>query len=575
MDTTLTITDVKNIMRRRAKLFVLVFSLLMVVTLVVALVLPPVFRSSSVILIEAQQIPDEYVKSTITSYAEQRFEMITRDIQRYKVLKEIIKEFNLYPDLVQRGDIGTAVGKMKESIGIEPISSKVGAKSYTVAFVLSYEGRDPKKTYAVADRLSSFFLRKEAETREKQAAATTGFLQSELTNLKKQIEEHEKKISQFKQQHIDNLPGSAAANVGTLQRLERDQEQINTRIRSLQDRTIYLKGQLANVEPLKPIQTESGQLAGNPEERLKTLRLELIRARSRLSDKHPDIIKMKNEIAQLEKQVGKGDATIVKVKQLNALRRELTEMKASKGERHPDVISLEKQIADLSKEVDGLLTNSSMSELSKEKPDNPAYISLRTQIVSADLEIKHLNEDLAKVTESIAQYQKRIENEPIVEREYNELTLDYQNAKARYNEVAGKLLQARVAQEMELQQQGEHFTITDPAYLPSRPAKPNRLAIILLGFLVAVASGISVVAFKEATDHTIKGSKDIAGIEGVDLLTSMPYTFTEEERRNRLFKRLALATVCVGLIGVVLIAVDQLVFPLNELFDLVIKRFTA
>jgi polysaccharide biosynthesis transport protein len=574
METLITISDIKALIRRRMKLFIALFSSVLLAAMFVAMALPPIFTSKAVILIESQQISSAYVKSTITSYAEERLEMITREILRHKALRKLIQELDLYPELTKKDEMSAAVEEMKQAIAVEPISTKVGVKSVTVAFILSYEGKDPQKTYAVADRLSKFYLEKETETREKQAAATTGFLESELANLKQQIDEHEKKISAFKQQHINELPGSAAANLNTLQRLQHEMEQITTRIRSLQDRKIYLDGQIANIEPLKPIQTESGTVASNPHERLKNLRLELIRARSRLSDKHPDIKKLINEINNLERQVGQPDIAIAKIKQLNAMRDELKKLKASKGEKHPDVINLSKQINEMSREVNALLSKNSITDLSKEKPDNPAYINLRTQIVSADLEIKNLTEDLAKNKELVREYEQRVENAPTIEREFNALTIDYQNAKDRYNDISSKLLQARVAQEMEVQQHGEHFIITDPPHVPSRPTKPNRLAIMLLGFVLAIGAGLGGAAFREATDHTIKGTKDFAQFEGIELLTTMPYTPTAEEVRYRWQKRLVWATGCIGILSVVLVTVDKLFWPLSDIFSTVIERLT-
>jgi hypothetical protein len=159
-----------------------------------------------------------------------------------------------------------------------------------------------------------------------------------------------------------------------------------------------------------------------------------------------------------------------------------------------------------------------------------------------------------------------------VEQEFNELTLDYNNAKNRYNEISDKLLKARVAQEMEVQQQGEHFTITDPAYVPSKPTKPNRIAIMLLGFVLAMGAGLGGAAFKEATDNTIKSSTEIVKFEGVDLLATMPYTPTSEESRHLWLKRLAMVTWCLGVLGIVLVAVDRLIFPLGDIFSIVFER---
>ena len=572
METIITIDDLKGLFRRRAKLFFTIFTIIFLLAMTITIMLPPLYKSQAVILIESQQIPADYVQSSITSYAEQRLDTITREIIQFEALKEIIKEFNLYPEDIKNNDLNSAAAKMKEAVVVEPISSKAGTQSVTVAFTLSYEGEDPQKTYETTDRLSKLYLEKESQTRQSQAEATTGFLEKELANLKKQITDQEKLISEFKERHIKELPGSAATNLSSLQRMERELEQTNLQIRSLQDRKVYLNGQLASVDPLKPIQTETGQEASNPQERLKSLRLELIRARSRLSDKHPDIRKLTSEIEELERQVGQSDGSIAKVKQLNALRTKLKELQGSKGEKHPDVIALTKQVALLSKDVDEILARSAATDYSKSKPDNPAYINLMTQITSTDLEIKGLQEDIVKIEEYIAEYQRRVENAPSVEREYNDLTIDYQNAKKRYNDISEKLLQARVAQEMEVQQHGEHFTITEPPFVPTKPSKPNRIAIMLLGFVLALGGGMGVAAFKEATDHTIKNSKEIIGFEGVDLLTAMPYASTKEERNQKRNRKLALTMGCIGILGVLLAVVDRLVYPLSNLFSVIFER---
>ena len=193
MDAKITANDIKGLFRRQRKMFIFFFSIIFLGTMILAIALPPIFRSQAVILIEEQQIPDEYVKSTITSYAEQRLESITRDILRSAVLKKIIKEFGLYPEHLLNGDIGMAVQEMKEALGVEPISSKVGVnKSITVAFNLSYEGKDPQKVFMVTDRISKLYLQKETEARENQAAVTTRFMETELENLKNQIAKYEK-----------------------------------------------------------------------------------------------------------------------------------------------------------------------------------------------------------------------------------------------------------------------------------------------------------------------------------------------------------------------------------------------
>jgi len=337
-------------------------------------------------------------------------------------------------------------------------------------------------------------------------------------------------------------------------------------MRTLEDRKIYLKGQIANVDPLEPIVTEQGRLAMNPNKRLKGLHLRLISLRSTLSERHPDLKKLKREINELEAQVGKSDDSVTKVKRLNDLQGQLAALKGKFGPKHPDVIKLSREVGLLSKEVDKLLTEKVSMEVAAEKPDNPTYINLMTQFVTADMELKHLLQDREETKQDLEEYYRRVEKAPLVEKEYIELTRDYANAKRKYDEILGKLMAARVAKEMDDTQRGERFTITDPAYLPEKPYKPNRIAIILIGFVLALGAGVGLAAAQEYTDHSVKTANEVNDLTGVPIFSVIPLMQTDEERRVRRIKRIVLVLVAVGVIALALEWVNRFEMPLDILW---------
>ena len=289
-----------------------------------------------------------------------------------------------------------------------------------------------------------------------------------------------------------------------IERLERNLDQINTRLRTLEERKISLQGQLVEVDPLKPIIIDGERIAMNPKERLKRLHLELISLQSTLSEKHPDVKKLKREISELEAQIGKFDNSVDKIKRLNELKFQLAELQGKYGPQHPDVIKVTNEVNALSIEVDRIIAGEEIQKISVEKPDNPVYISLSTQISACDAEIKSLIEEKNNKINDIEKYQKKIENGPNVEKEYNELKRDYENAKRKYDETYSKVMQARVSQELEESDQSEHFILKSPAFLPEKPYKPNRGAIILISMLVAMVLGITLALTKESFDNTIK-----------------------------------------------------------------------
>jgi succinoglycan biosynthesis transport protein ExoP len=314
----ISLSELKGIWRRRKKVILISFALLFCTSLLVALVLPSIYESRVMIIVENQEIPEQYVKSTTTSYISERLELLERKILSYPRLLKIINTNNLYPELSSNGEM---VGQFREDITLETIDvtlndSRFGRGLATIAFTLSYQSKDPEKAKQITDILAQLFVEEDRREREKRAGTTTGFLEKEMEDLRSQVKQNEEKISRFKAANINQLPGSTAIFQQTVFRLEEDIDNTVNRIRTLQEKIVYLKSQLANIDPMVPILTESGKVANNPNNRLKYLRLQLIQMQSNLSEKHPDIIRLKSEIAELEAQTNEKDTSMEKVNRL-------------------------------------------------------------------------------------------------------------------------------------------------------------------------------------------------------------------------------------------------------------------
>jgi uncharacterized protein involved in exopolysaccharide biosynthesis len=571
---------IKGIIRRQKVLFLLTFLAIFILSIIVAFVLPPVYRSQSTILIEEQQIPQEFVQTTITSYVEERLQVITQQILSRPRLLEIIKQFNLYPEMKDRYTTEEIVKKMRDTISFEMINTDVTDRrtgrptTATIAFTLAYEGENPGTVQKVANKLTSLYLEANLKTREQRASNITTFLEQELNNLKTNIGEKESKISQFKQLHGQELPEYRTINMQALSRLNQRFDQITMQIRSQQERKIYLEGQLANVDPLLPVVSDEGKTMMNPRERLKYLRLQLISLQSQLSDKHPDVKKMKGEIAELEKKVGKTDDSTGKIKQLKNSETRLAVLKGKLGPKHPDIIKLEKEIKLLKTQIANLKTETTVNRLSENKPENPAYISLKTQIASAGMEISSLNQEQKQLKEKINHYQQLIDNTPLVEKEYNDLIRDQQADQAKYQEIMNKLMEAKVSQGMEESQQAERFTIIDPALTPERPAKPNRLAIVLIGFVLALGAGVGLGAVRESLNDAIKTEEELGHLTGLPVLTSIPVMKSDKERRQKLNKKIIFMILLVAVIALGLLLFHLYVMPLDILTLKLQRKFS-
>jgi len=529
-------------------------------------------------LIEGQQIPSDFVRSTVPTVVEEAIQTITQQIMSRSKLLEIVNRFDLYNDLRERETTEEIIERMRKDINLKMISAEVidqrtGRPSVaTIAFSLSYEWKDPSKVQKVANTLASLYLEQNLKDREEKARTTSTFIEAELNMLKDSINQLETKIAEFKKKHFQALPEMAQLNFQMIQRLERETESIEQQIRNVRERKIYLEGQLAGIDPDLPgIQGPGGRTA-DAKQRLKYLHTEYIALKASLSEKHPDVIKMKKEINSLENEVTIKDEIQLKRNQLEELKTDLAVNMGKFSEKHPDVIKLKKSIEIIEKEFRDNIKEIGTSQHEAEAPENPAYINISTQITTAKMETESLKKNLDRLKVKLEEYQKRLELTPQIELEYNLLTRDYNNATARYQETLHKLMEAKSAQGLEKGQKGQKFTIIDPAILPEKPYKPNRLAIILIGFVLSIGAGIGVASLKEFSDQAIYSENALSLITGKPVLAVVPLIETETDRKRKKRKVIIFTlSILIGT-GLLTLAVHLFYKPLDVLWFMIIRK---
>jgi uncharacterized protein involved in exopolysaccharide biosynthesis len=562
--------DVKGMLRRRARVFLTSSLLVFFVCVFVAFYLPPIYRSEATIVIESQEIPEEYVKSTITTYVEQRLQTISQEVMSRAKLNEMIQQYNLYPELALPGD---KLKQMRKDINLETTDmtfqdERTGRlKRIISSFKLSYVGKDPETVSKITTLLTNLFIEEDLRSRTASAVTTSDFLEKELESLKKEVAAFEAKISRFKSANIDALPGSTGINLQTITYLNQDLQRVNTQMRALREKKIYLEAQIVNVEPLTPLVTEAGVVSSNPAERLKYLRTELVRKQASLTPKHPDIRALMNEIKELESQVGRAYVPDEKQKVLKQLDTELSELEGKLGANHPDVIRLAKEVQLLSRDVNRQDAVTAINRYSEESPDNPAYLNLRAQIIAASAELDSLAEDRAKIERELEDTRKKIQMIPLVEEDYSELTLNYESSKRKYQEVLNKLQSAKMAQEMDVSQRGERFKVIEPAYLPLQPYKPNRILIMLIGLVLGLSMGLGLAVFKETVDQSIKSSDEIEQLLGVPVIASVSLFVSEHQKKMYRMKRLVQLSTVVLVLACGSFIIDRYVMPLDALWS--------
>ena len=473
--------------------------------------------------------------------------------------------------------MGEVIQHFRKSIKIEPVTSLITDKrtgrsvEILTAFIISYEGETPHNVQKVANNLAKLYIEGDTINRGRRASATTVFFQEELDRLKIQIREYEEKISQFKQDHIGELPEYNTINMRAVNQMELEANRLLSRKRNLEDKKIQIENLLANIDPLSPIFDEKGKLVSSPNERIQQLRLQLIDLQANFSEKHPDIIRLKRAIENLEAQGQESNEEADKIKRLRSLRIRRTELEGEYGPQHPDVVSVDKSIKMLQHDIEtNVLAEETNDEIDKnETADNPKYRELKTQLKIIDNEIESIQHDEKEIQKEIVRIQNKIEIAPIVEKEYNEIARDYETAKRKYNELMDKLMQAKVAQGIDEKQKGERFSVVDSAPFPEKPYKPNRKAILILGFVLALGISSMVVILLETFDNSVKTAEDLFKISGIPVISIIGNIETQEEKRKKRIKKYFIIIGILIFLGLSIILYFQMIGTIDKLVGLV------
>ncbi len=555
--------------RRKGRLFGVSLTIL-AVSLVVAFAWPPSYKSTATILIEQQEIPQDLVRTTVTSFADQRIQMISQRVMTTANLTAIIEKYNLYADERKKDPLEIVLEDMRDDIALEMVSADVvdpksgRATTATIAFTLSYENRDPALAQKVANELVSLFLNENLKSRTEMAQETTTFLSDEAKRLDRHVKELERQLASFKEQNAGALPELINVNMDVMDRTEREMNEVERQINALRERKIYLQSELLKTKPVTATISETGERILGPADRLKVLQTQYLSATARYAPDHPDVISLRKEIEALKKEVGGSDSRNEIRLRLDGKRAELASMSKKYSAAHPDVKRLQREIGNLEDELQR--APRSIATPASETPDNPAYIQLQASLEATESDLASYYDKQKVLLAKMTDYENRLTKTPQVEREYRNLMRDYENSVAKYNEITAKQMEARLAQNLETERKSERFTLIDPPMLPEEPAKPNRLALVFLGFVFSFAGGIGSVAVAESMDTTIYGRRGVIEVLGAPPLAVIPIMETGADKRRRFMKHLLILLLLSTLTAAALLAVHLYVKPLDVIW---------
>ncbi|GFE87073.1 GumC family protein [Steroidobacter agaridevorans] len=561
--------------RRRVPAIVAAVSVL-VIAVAAAIFWPPTYRSTGIILIEQQEVPVDLVRSMVSSYADQRIQMISQRVMTSDNLMRIIDRYQLYPDKRRTEPREALLNRMRDDIRFSMISADVvdprsgRPVKATIAFSVSYDSGNPTLAAKVANEITTLYLNENLESRRQTADDTATFLTAEGDRLSKQIDELDGRLAAFKEQNVNNLPELSQLNMQMMNRAEEELRETETRIRSLDQQIVYLDAQLAQLTPAAQIYTETGQRILSPSDRLKTLKSEYARASAIYAPTHPDILRMQREIDGLEREVGRVDTANDLARQLSDAQSQLASAREKYAPDHPEVKQLERMVASLESVM---RTAPLTSEAVRADPDNPAYIQVSAQREASSNERRALEKKTAALRAKIAEYEQRLSESPEIAREYSAIARELENAQLKYREVRQKQMEATLSRNLETERKGERFTLIEPPMAAEEPVSPYRTAILLMGMVLSLGAAVGIVLLLEALDTSIRSRRDIEALVAVPPLAVLPWIETPAERTGKTrVRRLSLAGAATSFV-VAVVMIHFLYRPLDVLWAVAWRRF--
>lgn len=481
--------DFLSVARHQKWIIVACILLSVVAAATYCLIATKLYRSETMILVEDQKIPENYVKGVDEGNLEQRIFVIQKQVRSRAVLTDIVNEFHLYPDLVKKEGPEAAVsalanGIMVEMVGKGPRGNFVGRSSLD-AFTVSFIHESPRTAMEVTARVATRFIEQNLKTREQTAEGTTEFFDEEVLRAKAELERKENEISQFKSQHVGKLPQQIESNLRALDRLQGDLKSSTESSQRLSDRLALVENAIRDYQrsgtpnlSLVPGSVEPDPLF----RRLKELREKLVKLQAEFWDTYPDVVLTRDEMQDVQ--------------------RKLTELYG------PDILK------------------------HGEKPVDPYLQDLRRQQTETKSEWELQNKRQLGLQTEKRELERRIEKAPQIEQDLLILERDYDNMKTNYRSLLEKRLNARVAENLEKRQKGAQFRILDPASFPRVPESPNERRIMVFGLLFGCALGAGLALIRELSTPQFRRPEDIEHILGPQLLAVIP-DFAIEYNRLR------------------------------------------
>ena len=478
--------------------------------------IPAKYRSETLILVEQQRVPEHYVEPNVAVDLQQRLQSMSEQILSRTRLMAIIDKLNLYNLNHARTDTDSLLQVMRKDITIELVKADGSRANQVAAFRVSYSANSPLIAQQVTAELTSLFIEENLRNRQQISEDTTTFLASELDAARKNLDLQEQRLREFKSRYVGQLPEQTASNLQILGGLQARLQAATDALHQAQQQRLYLESLLNNYRVLNPQDVAPGKTAPATQsaelaKRLEQLQAQLNTLSANYTSLHPDIVKVKEEIASTEKLKAAADAEAAKIAATESVPKSANAVPSSMG---------------------------------------PA-MQIESQLKANEFELTNRNAEIKNIEQQIDAYQQRLNLAPAREQELAAITRDHEQFRNNYDSLLAKKNQSEMATNLERRQQGEQFRMIDPPSLPQKPYFPKRLAFSFGGLAAGLVFGLALVVLSELINPQIFGEQELRAIVSAPLLISVPSMESGSEKQRRVRTRIIESVATAAMLCVV------------------------
>lgn len=461
---------------QRRKYWILFPSLAVIaVGLALSPLVPRSYKSTSTVLVQGQNVPSVYVKTSENTLNTSRLEQLKLEVMSGGSFPQIIEKLDLYPKLRQKKGMGQAVAALRKDVTVAEVPDSGDDRGGVGAFTISYIGATPKLAQATTQEITNLFLRQSVEDGRAQARGADSFLTSQVATAGQQLAAEQAKIQAFRSAHVGSLPEQAQADLQMISQIQQAMQTNQDALTQANQQRVYLES-LLNVKPngaknaaapppASPLEMELAQ-------KQKELRTDLLK----YTPEHPDVIRLKHDIA------------VLKV-----------------------------QIADAPKS-----SNTAALEPAQTATGPTMNDQLRSQLIALNADIKGRQARQAQLEGEIAAMQGSVQGSPGVQTQLAAMTADYAEMQKNYNALLERQQEAAMTSALNQREQGQPLVVVQPATLPSVPYRPDpvllRMGVVLVGLLIGLLCAMGV----ELNDDTMHNSDEVAAYLKLPVMVALP-----------------------------------------------------